>query len=129
MKHQTTLTCAALLSFVYICISLLLFVYICISLLLFVYICISLLLFVYICISCEDPIIKMGRFVILIPSLIPPHFCACPKQGSGFSTSHVMVFFMFNDLRWEVIVRFIDIGGIVDYHCLDFLIIIYNNTY
>jgi hypothetical protein len=27
---------------------------------------------------------------------------------------------MFNDLRWEVIVCFIDIGGIVDHHCLNF---------
>ena len=26
--------------------------------------------------------------------------------------------FMFNDLRWEVTVRFVDIGGIVDRHCL-----------
>jgi hypothetical protein len=27
-----------------------------------------------------------------------------------------MVFFMFNDLRWKVIVRLVDIGGIVDHH-------------
>jgi hypothetical protein len=27
-----------------------------------------------------------------------------------------MVFFAFNDLRWEVAVRFVDIGGTVDYH-------------
>ena len=31
---------------------------------------------------------------------------------------------MFNDLRWEVIVRFVDIGGIVDHHCLNSLVII-----
>ena len=29
-------------------------------------------------------------------------------------TSHVVVFFVFNELRWEVIVRFADIGGIVE---------------
>ena len=29
-------------------------------------------------------------------------------------TSHVVVFFVFNELRWEVIVRFPDIGGIVE---------------
>jgi hypothetical protein len=33
-----------------------------------------------------------------------------------FQTSYVVVLFMFNDLRWEVIVRFVDIDGIVDNH-------------
>ena len=28
---------------------------------------------------------------------------------------------MFYELRWEVIVRFVDIGGIVEHHCLNFL--------
>ena len=28
---------------------------------------------------------------------------------------------MFNELNQEVIVRFVDNGGIVDHHCLDFL--------
>jgi hypothetical protein len=36
---------------------------------------------------------------------------------------------MFNDLRWEVIVAFVDIGGIVDHHCLNFLFIIKNTHY
>ena len=30
-------------------------------------------------------------------------------------------FVMFNDLRWEVIVRFIDIGEAVDHHTLNYL--------
>ena len=30
---------------------------------------------------------------------------------------------MLNDLMWEVIVRFVDIDGIVDHHCLDCLLI------
>ena len=30
---------------------------------------------------------------------------------------------MFNDVRSEVIVRFVDIGEIVDHHCLNFLFI------
>ena len=51
-----------------------------------------------------------------LTSLIPPHNYVCPKQGLGFPTSYIVVFFMFNDLRWEVIVRFIDICRIVDYH-------------
>jgi hypothetical protein len=33
-------------------------------------------------------------------------------------------FYMFNDLKWEVIVRFVDIGGIVDHQCLNFLFIL-----
>jgi hypothetical protein len=32
--------------------------------------------------------------------------------------------FLFNDLRWEVAVRFVDIGRNVDHHCLNFLFII-----
>jgi hypothetical protein len=37
--------------------------------------------------------------------------------------SYVKVFFMFTELRWELIVRFVDIGEIVDHHCLNFLFI------
>ena len=33
-------------------------------------------------------------------------------------------FFVFSDLRWEVIVYYIDKGGIVDHHCLNFLLMI-----
>jgi hypothetical protein len=39
--------------------------------------------------------------------------------------SNVVVFFMFNILRQEVVVRFVDIDGIVDHHCLNFLFIIF----
>jgi hypothetical protein len=46
-----------------------------------------------------------------------PYFCACPKPGPGYPTSYVMVFLMFIELRWEVIVCFVDIVGIVDLHC------------
>jgi hypothetical protein len=38
----------------------------------------------------------------------------------GFPTLYVVVFFMFTDLRSEVIVYFVDIGGIDDHHCLRF---------
>ena len=56
----------------------------------------------------------------VVDSEIPVHFCAYPKPGSGFPTSYVVVFFFFfiNKLRCEVIVCFVDIGGIVDYLCL-----------
>ena len=35
-----------------------------------------------------------------------------------------MVFYMFNELRWKVIVCFVVTGVIVDHQCLDFIIII-----
>jgi hypothetical protein len=35
------------------------------------------------------------------------------------------VFFMFNELRWEVSLHFVDIGGIVDHYWLSFLWIIH----
>jgi hypothetical protein len=37
--------------------------------------------------------------------------------------TYVVVFFVFGDLRWDVIVCFVDIGGIVDHHCLNCLFI------
>ena len=37
---------------------------------------------------------------ILLNDLTPPPFCACPKPGPGFTTSYVMVFFVFSELRW-----------------------------
>ena len=85
-----------------------------------------------------DPVIKRGGLwssyqegwvVILLTGLTPPHFCACPKPGHGFPTSYVVVFVVFSNFRWEVIVRrevivrFVDIGGIDDHHCLNFLFI------
>jgi len=48
------------------------------------------------------------------------------KLGPGFPTSYVVVLFVFSELRWEVIARFVDIGGIVDHHCSNFLSIIYD---
>jgi hypothetical protein len=39
-------------------------------------------------------------------------------------TYRVMFFFMFNDLRWQVIVCFVDIGGIVGHHIWNFAFII-----
>ena len=41
------------------------------------------------------------------------HFNAWPKRGPGFPMSYVMIFFVFNDLRWEI-VHFVDICGVVD---------------
>ena len=65
-----------------------------------------------------------------IPStcLTLPCLCACPKPGPEFPSSYVVVFFKFNELRWEVIVCFVNIGGIVDHHCDNFLFIIDHKT-
>jgi len=41
------------------------------------------------------------RVVIPLIGLTSPHFCVCPKPGSGFLTSHVVVFFVFSELRWN----------------------------
>jgi len=50
-----------------------------------------------------------GRFRIPLTSLTLPHICACPKPGPGFPKSYVVVsFFMFNELKREVIVHFDD---------------------
>ena len=46
---------------------------------------------------------------------------------SGFLMPYVMVFLVFYTFRWEVVVHFVDIGEIVDHHCLNFLFII--NTF
>jgi len=40
--------------------------------------------------------------------------------GPGFPTTNVVVSLVLNDLRREV--RIIDIDGIVDHHCLNFLL-------
>ena len=64
--------------------------------------------------------------IIYISYLAPAHVCVCPKPGSRFQTSYVVVIFMFNVLKWEEIVPFVDIGEIVaiDHHFLNFLFII-----
>jgi len=45
---------------------------------------------------------------------------ACSKPRHRFLTTYVMVFFVFSELWWEVIIPFVDIVGIVDHHCLNF---------
>ena len=57
-------------------------------------------------IAVGDPV-QEGR--VGIPS---PHICACPKPGTGFPMSYVIVVFVFSELGWEVIAHFVDIGGI-----------------
>jgi hypothetical protein len=69
-------------------------------------------------------IYKEGRGRIPLTCLTPPHMRACPKSGPGFPTSYVvMSLFVFGEMRLEVIVRLVDIGWIVDHHCLNFLFV------
>ena len=66
-------------------------------------------------------IVFMGNknFTILADnSPLNKHFCCVWKSYMSWS------FLEFIGLRWEVIVHFVDIGGIVYHHCLDFLFII-----
>ena len=52
--------------------------------------------------------------VIILINWTPPHLCACPKTGNGFPTQYVVVFvFVFNGLRWEGVVYFVDISGLL----------------
>jgi hypothetical protein len=52
-----------------------------------------------------------------------PHFCDYSKSRSGFPSTYLVVFLlsMFNELRWEDFVRFVDIGWIIDHHSLSCL--------
>ena len=59
-----------------------------------------------------------------LTGLTLPHFFSSPMPGSEFPRPYAMFFFSsLNGLRSEVIVRFVDIGGIVDHHCLNVLFI------
>jgi hypothetical protein len=49
----------------------------------------------------------------------PPH----SKLGPGFPMLYANGLFVFSKLKWEVIAHFVDIGGIDDHHCLNFLFI------
>jgi hypothetical protein len=51
-----------------------------------------------------DLIIKRRRTGFSLNDLTLPHVYVCPKPGHGFP--FVVVFFVFNDLKWEVVVGF-----------------------
>jgi len=63
---------------------------------------------------------EAGGFEILLNRFNPATFM-CLSQGR---TSMFNLIFrglcMFRELRWEVIIRFVDISGIVDHYCLHF---------
>ena len=57
-----------------------------------------------------------------------PQVCACPNSELKFPSAYVMVFFVLTDLKQEleVVVHFVVIGGIVDLHCINFLLITFS---
>jgi len=65
----------------------------------------------------------MSHVIDPLTGLFPTHCHACPKSGSGLSKSYKLpLIVVFCELRWEVIFRFVDFGGINDHHCLDILL-------
>ena len=62
---------------------------------------------------------KCLRQVVNIYTQYMKTFSPCPRPGPGLS--YVVVFCVFNDLRRDVFVRFVDIGGVMDYYRLSFL--------
>jgi hypothetical protein len=57
---------------------------------------------------------KRGRIRSQLTGLTPPHFCVCPIPGPGFPMPYTIVVFIFNGLRCEVVIHFVEIDGIVD---------------
>ena len=47
----------------------------------------------------------------------------CPKSGPGFSLAYVMIIFVFFWSVREVVACLVDIGTVVNHHCLNFLFI------
>ena len=68
-----------------------------------------------------DPIIERAMGWNPIIQLNPATFLCLSEARTGFPLSYVVVLFVFNDLVWEVIVCFVDIGGIVYHHWVNFL--------
>jgi len=73
----------------------------------------------FIYVTVRDPIIASERVDIAVTGLTPPHLYACPKSELRIPMPYVVVFFVFIDLRSEVVVRFVDICKIVDHHHLN----------
>jgi hypothetical protein len=73
---------------------------------------------------------KIGKFSANCFILLE-QFCVCPKPGPRFQRHMSWCFFVFSEKvrgeRWEVIVRFANISGIVDHYCLNIKMIKFTN--
>ena len=86
-------------------------------------------LFVYTCTAVGDPFIMRGKggggggvVGIALTDLTTHCFFPVPNLGMDFERLISWSVSIFNDLRGEVILLFIDIWGIVDYYCLNFFL-------
>ena len=78
-------------------------------------------LLVYICIVIRDLIIKRDPINDLT---LPFFFVPVPSQDLDFHWHMSWDLFLFNVLRWEVVVCFVDIAGIVNHPYLNFIVLI-----
>ena len=69
---------------------------------------------------CGNIMLQSVTFRNIMMSKAPLHYCVCPKANTWISKIICHIPFMFNGLRWELIVSFVDIEGIVFHHCLNF---------
>ena len=85
------------------------------------------LLLAYICITVEISIIKRGACKIVYYPILPSHICV-PVPVKDLDLHHFMLWSFLHSMisgeRYNVIVCFVDIGGIVHHHYLSFLSII-----
>jgi hypothetical protein len=82
-------------------------------------------LIVDICLAVGYPITKRGRVGISFIGLTPPYCCSWPNPGPWSATWRSdFVLLILTVLWWQVIVRFVDIGGIVYHHYLHVLLIL-----
>jgi hypothetical protein len=56
------------------------------------------------------------RVGIPLIDLAPPYLYGCPNLVPRFPTTYGII--VFSELRWEMFVRFVDIGGNFDHHSL-----------
>ena len=87
------------------------------------------LLFVYIYVLSFCLLTVVGEAIIQRSwdpiNMFNPDTFLCLSQYRTWITNATSCFFVFNCLRWEVVVCIVDIGGIVDPHWLNFLFISY----
>ena len=59
---------------------------------------------------------------ISLTDLTPQHFVPVQSLHLNFQRHLCHGLFVFNDLRRDVVVCFVDIGVIVDHHCITFFV-------
>jgi len=80
--------------------------------------------FVYICITIGDQLSRGEGWDPINRFNNTTFFC--PSKAGMWISNIMVVYYVFREWRWEVIVLFVDISGIVDQHCLNFIIITCN---